>query len=89
MDNGVAITYDNAYIGFACGFNSNGDVTINLPATGGPGIHLIDLYPMLYQGHGAPPWGYQVPFLTFAQDFPGLALGYKLPAIRLAVQVVR
>ncbi len=88
LDNGVAVTYDNAYIGFACGFNSNGDVTLNLPATGGPGIHLIDLYPMLYQGHGAPPWGYQVPFLTFAQDFPGLALGYNLPAFRLAIQVV-
>jgi hypothetical protein len=35
-------------------------------ATGGPGIHLIDLYPMLDQGHGAPPWGCQAPFLSFA-----------------------
>ncbi len=88
LDNGVAVTYDNAYIGFACGFNSNGDITLNLTATGGPGVHLIDLYPMLYQGHGAPPWGYQEPFLSFASDFPGLALGYNLPAFRLAVEVV-
>ncbi|MCL5998403.1 MAG: hypothetical protein M1546_20470 [Chloroflexi bacterium] len=87
LDNGVAVTYDNAYIGFACGFNSNGDVTINLVATGGPGIHLIDLYPMIYQGHGQPPWGYQQSYLTFQQDFPGLALGYKLPAFRLAIEV--
>lgn len=88
LDNGVAVTYDNAYIGFACGFNSNGDVTINLVATGGPGIHLIDLYPMIYQGHGKPPWGYQQAILSFQQDAPGLALGYKLPAFRLAVEVI-
>ncbi len=49
---------------------------------------VFDLYPMLYQGHGAPPWGYQVPFLTFAQDFPGIALGYNLPSFRLAIKVV-
>jgi hypothetical protein len=88
LDNGVAITYDNAYIGFACGFNSNGDVTVFLVATGKPGIHLIDLYPMIYQGHGEPPWGYQEAILSYAQDAPGLALGYRLPAIRLAVEVV-
>jgi hypothetical protein len=88
LDNGTAITYDNTYIGFACGFNSNGDVTVNLTATGGPGIHLIDLYPMIYQGHGKPPWSYQTPFLTFAQDFPGLGLGYKLPTFRLAIEVI-
>lgn len=88
LDNGVAVTYDNAFIGFACGFNSQGDVTMNLTATGGPGIHLVDLYPMIYQGHGKPPWGYQVPLLSFRQDAPGLNLGYKLPAFRLAIEVI-
>jgi hypothetical protein len=88
LDNGVAVTYDNNFIGFACGFNSNGDVTMNLVATGSPGTHLIDLYPMIYQGHGEPPWGYQTPFLTYKDDFPGLPLGYKLPAIRLAIEVI-
>jgi hypothetical protein len=88
LDNGVAVTYDNAYIGFACGFNSNGDVTMPLVATGEPGIHLIDLYPMIYQGHGEPPWGYQVPLLTYKDDAPGLSLGYRLPAIRTAIQIV-
>jgi hypothetical protein len=38
-----AITYDNAYIGYACGFNSQGDVVIHLQATGEPGWHFIDL----------------------------------------------
>ena len=88
LDNGVAITYDNANIGFACGFNSNGDVTVFLVATGGPGIHLIDLYPMIYQGHGEPPWGYQQPLLSFKVDAPGLSLGYNLPTYRLAIEIV-
>ena len=88
LDNGTAMTYDNGYVGFACGFNSNGDVTVNLVATGAPGIHLIDLYPMIYQGHGESPWGYQEPLLAFKEDAPGLSLGYRLPAFRLAIEVV-
>ncbi len=87
IDNGVAVTYDNAYAGYACGFNSRGDVTIYLTATGGPGVHLIDLYPMIYQGHGEPPWTYQVPQLTALEDGPGLTLGYGLPIFRLGVVV--
>ena len=88
LDNGVAITYDNAYIGFACGFNSGGDATIKLVATGQPGIHLIDLYPMIYQGHGEPPWGYEQPLLSFKVDAPGLGLGYNLPTYRVAIEIV-
>ena len=42
-DNIYVATYDNAYMGYACGFNSQGDVVINFTATGAPGIHLIDL----------------------------------------------
>ena len=30
-----------------------------------------------------------VPFLSYAQDAPGLALGYRLPVMRLAITVVR
>lgn len=92
LDNGVAVTYDNAYIGYACGFNSNGDITFSfLVATGGPGTHLIDLYPMLYRAKGKHPpeyWNFQLPHLTALQDHPGLALGYKLPVFRLAIEVV-
>ncbi len=88
LDNGLAVTYDNGYLGYACGFNSGGDITLNMVATGGPGTHIIDLYPMIYQGHGKPPWSYQMPQLTFDRDAPGLALGYRLPTFRLAVTVV-
>ena len=90
LDNTVAVTYDNGYVGYGCGFNSNGDVVLNLVATGGPGTHLIDIYPLLYPY--SPTYAYPphaaVPFLSFARDFPGLALGYQLPAFRLAIKVV-
>jgi hypothetical protein len=88
LDNTLAVTYDNAAMGYACGFNSNGDVTINLVATGNPGTHLIDLYPAIYRGKDRVPWNYQTPFLTYARDFPALAHGYRLPAYRLAIEVV-
>jgi hypothetical protein len=90
LDNTVAVTYDNGYVGYGCGFNSDGDVVLNLVATGGPGTHLIDIYPLLYTYQPAypyPPHG-AIPFLSFARDFPGLALGYDLPAFRLAITVV-
>ena len=90
IDNTVAVTYDNSYIGYACGFNSNGYVRIQLMATGEPGTHLIDLYPLLYTQQ--PAYAYSqlgmVPLLGFANDAPGLAAGYDLPAYRLAITVV-
>ncbi|MBI2935527.1 MAG: hypothetical protein HYY31_01745 [Chloroflexi bacterium] len=92
LDKGVAVTYDNSYIGYACAVTSSGDVTMYLVATGEPGIHLIDLYPMIYQDKNdvVPEfWNYQLPQLTALEDHPGLALGYKLPIIRLAVEVVK
>ncbi len=89
LDNIYAVTYDNAFIGFACGFNSNGDVTINLQASGHPGTHLIDLYPAIYHGPKTqPPLLYNIPQLTFYRDHPSLGLGYRLPAFRLAIEVV-
>ena len=88
LDNTVAVTYDNASIGYACAFNSDGDITMNLVASGHPGTHLIDIYPAIYKGRDRVPWNYQTPFLTFARDFPGLANGYRLPAYRLAIEVV-
>jgi hypothetical protein len=91
LDNTIAVDYDNSYIGYGCGFNSNGDVVLNLTATGVPGTHLIDMYPLLYTqqpSYANTPYG-MVPVLTYAQDVPGLALGYDLPAIRMAIQVVK
>lgn len=88
LDNTFTLTYDNSYIGYACGFNSKGDVVINMRASGQPGTHLIDLYPTVYQGHGKPPFMYQTPQLTALQDHPSLEYGYQLPIFRLAIEVV-
>ena len=91
LDNTIAVDYDNSYVGYGCGFNSNGDTVMNLVATGGPGTHLIDMYPLLYTqqpSYPNTPYG-MVPVLTYAQDVPGLALGYQLGAIRLAITIVK
>ena len=88
LDNTVAVTYDNAYAGYACGFNSNGDITLQVTATGTPGTHLIDIYPTTFQGKATGRWGFQMPQLTALQDHPGLGLGYNLPIFRLAVEVI-
>jgi len=57
-DNNVAITYDNAFLGFACSFNSQGNISVWLQATGGIGPHVIGVYPALYWGpsEGPTPW---------------------------------
>lgn len=87
LDNGVAVTYDNSQIGYACGFNSNGDVVLQILATGAPGTHLIDMYPMVYAGKDPKAW-YWAPVLSYADDFPALDLGYRLPAFRISIEIV-
>jgi hypothetical protein len=85
FDNIYVATYDNAYMGYACGFNSQGDVVVNFTAAGQPGVHLIDFYPGIYQG---PPEGqqlYRLPQLTYADDHPG----NKIPALRFAFEVTK
>ncbi len=85
-DNIYAATYDNAYMGYACGFNSQGDVVINFTASGEPGPHLIDLYPGIYQGPATEPQQlYRSPQLTYADDHPG----NKIPALRFIFEVTR
>jgi hypothetical protein len=83
-DNIYVATYDNAYMGYACGFNSQGDVVINFTAAGEPGEHVIDLYPGIYQGPPTEPQQlYRLPQLTYADDHPG----NKIPALRFVFDV--
>ena len=77
------IDYDNAYVGYACGFNSQGDVEIHLTATGQPGWHFIDLYPAIYKGKERAPNNFRLPQLTWAADHPG----EDLPHFRFAFKV--
>jgi hypothetical protein len=65
------LVYDNSYIGYACAFNSQGDVEIPIKATGAPGWHFIDLYPGIYKGAETRPNNFRIPQLTYAQDHPG------------------
>jgi hypothetical protein len=91
MDNTLAVSYDNAHIGYGCGFNSNGYVVFRLRATGGPGTHIINLRPLLYTQQPSFPnaqFG-MVPFLTWDSDFPGLALGYQIPMYTFAITVTK
>jgi hypothetical protein len=83
-DNIYIATYDNAYMGYACGFNSHGDVVINFHASGAAGEHIIDLYPGIYQGPPTEPQLlYRQPQLTYADDHPG----NKIPALRFTFDV--
>lgn len=77
------VVYDNGYIGYACGFNSQGDIEIYMKATGQPGWHFIDLYPGIYKGKERKPRNFQIPQLTYAEDHPG----EDLPRFRFAFQI--
>jgi len=79
------VVYDNSYIGYACGFNSQGDVEIFLKASGDPGLHFIDLYPGIYKGAERRPNNYAIPQLTYADDHPG----EDLPAFHFAFEVMK
>ncbi len=91
LDNTLGVDYDNSYIGYSCGFNSNGYMVVHLRATGAPGTHIIDLYPMLYSlspSFANTPYG-MVPDLSSGVDYPGLALGYQVPSMHFAITVVK
>jgi hypothetical protein len=77
------VVYDNAISGYACGFNSQGDIEIIMQATGEPGWHFIDLYPAIYKGSERRPINYRLPQLTYADDHPG----EDLPLFRFAFEV--
>ncbi len=83
-DNTYTVTYDNSYIGYVCGFSTNGDVQFTVTVTGAPGTHLIDLYPTIYKGQDPSPRVYSVPQLTYAEDHPQRIT----PAIRLAIEII-
>ena len=91
LDNTLAVDYDNSFIGYGCGFNSNGYMVVHLRATGGPGIHLIDFYPLLYtqQPSFANTQGGMLPILSYQNNIPGLALGYQVPSMHFAIKIVK
>ncbi len=84
---------DNASFGYACGFNTQGDITMTFAAPGQAGWHIVDLYPAIYNGKilgpGLPPQGsdsngsyFLLPMLNVV-DHPG----ERIPAYHLAILV--
>ncbi|MBI2165936.1 MAG: hypothetical protein HYU29_05985 [Chloroflexi bacterium] len=82
QDKAYAVVYDNALVGFVCGFSASGYVDLLLPATGGPGPHTIDMYPTVYGGTDPTPDIYLLPDLN-NRDHPG---GVQ-PVFRLTVTI--
>ena len=74
------VVVDNAFTGYACAFQSKGDLTIFLTMSGTPGWHYIDMYPGIYQGTETRPANYKMPQLTALTDHPG----ERLPIFRWA-----
>ena len=79
-----AVVYDNHYLGYGCSFSTRGEIDLHLPAAGSPGLHIIDLYPAVYDGLDPSPDIYSSPNLTYLDDHPNGAL----PAFRLMVEIV-
>ncbi len=77
------VVYDNNYVGYACGFNSQGDVEVFLNGAGAPGWHFIDVYPAIYKGDEVRPNNFRIPQLTYERDHPG----EDLPAFHFAFEV--
>lgn len=73
-DNTYNVVYNNANIGYICGFNSQGTIQLPLIATGDPGYQLIDIYPGIYKGQEIQPNLYLRPQLTYQDDHPGTAI---------------
>src|SRR5262249_36356045 len=83
FDNIYVATYDNGYRGYACGFNSQGDVVVNFTRAGSPDRQLIDFDPGIEQG---PENGVQ---LNRVRRLPPAVFwpGAKVPAVRFALAV--
>ncbi|MGV3487928.1 MAG: IPT/TIG domain-containing protein [Tuberibacillus sp.] len=84
-DNAYYLTYDNAYAGYLCAFNSQGTLVFDVPATGQPGFHIIDLYPGIYKQKQKDTDMTLIPQLTYSTDHPGSSM----PAIRLGFTITK
>lgn len=84
FDNAYYMTYDNAYMGYMCSFNSQGTLEFTTYATGETGYHFMDLYPGLYMQQEKNPLDMTlIPQLTYSVDHPGSGM----PAIRMAFEI--
>lgn len=76
------MTYDNAYMGYMYSFNSQGNLTFSIIATGNEEYHIMDLYPGVYKQKKEADMTL-IPQLTYSTDYPGSGM----PAIRFGFEV--
>ncbi|MFB6163873.1 MAG: hypothetical protein ABEJ31_01825 [Haloarculaceae archaeon] len=71
-DNIYTVTYDNDFVGYGCGFNTQGDVEMQFRASGEPGLHHIGCVPAIYKkpGEDRTVDFYTRPQLTYRDDHP-------------------
>lgn len=69
FDNNIAILWDNRFLGFACSFNSQGNISVWVQAVGGVGPHVLSIYPALYWGPSDGPTPWKHPMMN-PQDAP-------------------
>ncbi len=82
-ENIFAIVVDNTYIGYACGFSTNGDVRVPLLASFTPGWHFIDLYPSFYRNKDysqvdEAPFLFRAALLTWRDHPSGFHVRYAV-----------
>ncbi len=77
------LVYDNTFAGYACAFQSAGDIEMFVVMSGDPGWHYLDAYPGIYRGTETRPANYKMPQLTYAADHPG----EQMPAFHFAFSI--
>ena len=86
FENGYYFVYDNKPLGYVCG--TSGDdkqdrVHLQLPATGAPGWHFIDVYPTIYQMQEDEPEFELLPHLSYIDNHPVR----PMPAMHMAFEI--
>ena len=79
----VHVVYDNSYIGYACAFNSQGDVETDHAGDRRARMAFHRSLSGHLQRHRDPAEQFPIPQLTYADDHPG----EDLPAFRYAFEV--
>lgn len=86
-NNTYAVTYDDAFEGYGCGFNTQGDVQMQFRASGRPGMHTINAFPVIYKkpSEKRTVGFYTKPQLTYLDDHPAMTL----PAMGFLFEVTK
>jgi hypothetical protein len=85
-ENQLFFVYDNTPVGYAVGTTGTdepGTVRVELPATGDPGWHFIDVYPSLLDMDDERPKYDTIPHLSYVDNHPMR----PVPALHFAFEV--